>query len=249
MYTYVHIRHTYTTCCNVTCKSKQGSELPWYCYNYYIELIIYYILLLLLLFLLFFILADNYYCYCYSISGSPGISRLQAAKEWLEPNWLPGFQTLGTRIERLLPGLCFWKGKRVGGSLGKVGSLSPVLLRRVIGQIRYGRGRNGKHKCWKQSLVIELSGLAQRSMGLLLFRDKFLAGERSASELIDRGLVIAKIATLRIGGALSQHKGDSDSWGLRVGRLSCGSGEIMVTFWCNPDAFWWYSSEFPVKFW
>ena len=50
-------------------------------------------------------------------------------------------------------GPCFWKGKGVGGSLGKVGSFSPVLLRHVIGQVRYGRGRKGEHKCWKQSLA------------------------------------------------------------------------------------------------
>ena len=41
----------------------------------------------------------------------------------------------------------------MGGSLGKVGSFSPVLsLPHVIGQVRYGRGRKGKHKCWRQSL-------------------------------------------------------------------------------------------------
>ena len=39
-------------------------------------------------------------------------------------------------------GLRFWKGKRVGGSLGS-------------GQVRYGRGRQGKHKCWKQSLAVQ----------------------------------------------------------------------------------------------
>ena len=31
----------------------------------------------------------------------------------------------------------------MGGSLGKVGSFSPILLPRVIGQVRYGRGRKG----------------------------------------------------------------------------------------------------------
>ena len=41
-----------------------------------------------------------------------------------------------------------------GGSLGIVRWFSPVLLRHVMGQIRYGRGRKGKHKCWKQSLDI-----------------------------------------------------------------------------------------------
>ena len=50
-------------------------------------------------------------------------------------------------------GLASEWAKRVGGSLGKVGSFSPVLLRHVIGQIRYGRGRKGKHNCWKQSLA------------------------------------------------------------------------------------------------
>ena len=51
---------------------------------------------------------------------------------------------------------CFRKGKSVGGSLGK-GSFSPVLLPHVIGQVRYGRGRKGKHKCWKQSLERRLN--------------------------------------------------------------------------------------------
>ena len=38
-----------------------------------------------------------------------------------------------------------------GGSLGKVGSFSPVIPH-VVGQVRCGRGRKGKHKCCKQSL-------------------------------------------------------------------------------------------------
>ena len=42
------------------------------------------------------------------------------------------------------------KGQRVGVSLGKVGSFSPVLSRRVIGQVRYGRGRKGTcTETWK----------------------------------------------------------------------------------------------------
>ena len=44
------------------------------------------------------------------------------------------------------------RAKGPGGSLGKVASFSPVLFRRIIGQIRCGRGRKGKHKCWKRSL-------------------------------------------------------------------------------------------------
>ena len=51
--------------------------------------------------------------------------------------------TLGSASERA----------KVWGSVGKVGSFSPVLLRHVIGQVRYGRGRKGKRKRWKQSLV------------------------------------------------------------------------------------------------
>ena len=51
------------------------------------------------------------------------------------------------------PGKRFWalllKGQKGGG---KVRSFSPVLLPHVIGQVRYGRGRKGKHECWKQSL-------------------------------------------------------------------------------------------------
>ena len=35
------------------------------------------------------------------------------------------------------------RANRVRGSLGKVGSLSPVLLPHVIGQVRYGRVRKG----------------------------------------------------------------------------------------------------------
>ena len=53
---------------------------------------------------------------------------------------------------RRASGLCFWKGKRVGGSMGKVGSFGLILLPHVIGQVSYGRGQKGKHKCWKQSL-------------------------------------------------------------------------------------------------
>ena len=41
------------------------------------------------------------------------------------------------------------KGRKDGGSLGKVGSFSPALLPHVIGQVGYGRGREGKHRCWK----------------------------------------------------------------------------------------------------
>ena len=51
---------------------------------------------------------------------------------------------------------CSWalllKGQMAGGSLGRVGALSPVLLPHVIGQVRYGRGRKCNHKCWTQSL-------------------------------------------------------------------------------------------------
>ena len=46
------------------------------------------------------------------------------------------------------------KGQKAGGgSLGKVGSFSPVLLPHAIGQVRYWRGRKGTRKCWKQSLA------------------------------------------------------------------------------------------------
>ena len=45
------------------------------------------------------------------------------------------------------------RAKGWGGSLGKIGSFSPGLLRHLIGQVRYGRGRKGKHKCWQQSLA------------------------------------------------------------------------------------------------
>ena len=54
------------------------------------------------------------------------------------------YELLGSASER---------AKWVGGRLGKVGSFSPVLLPHVIGQVRYGRGRKGKYKCWKQSLA------------------------------------------------------------------------------------------------
>ena len=48
------------------------------------------------------------------------------------------------------------KGQKGGGQSGQSwGSSSPVLLPHVIGQIRYGRGRKGKHKCWKQSLATD----------------------------------------------------------------------------------------------
>ena len=40
----------------------------------------------------------------------------------------------------------------MGGSLGKFQSCGPVLLRHGIGQVSYGRGRKGEHKCWNQSL-------------------------------------------------------------------------------------------------
>ena len=33
-------------------------------------------------------------------------------------------------------------------------TFSPVLLPHVVGQVRHAKGRKGKHKCWKQSLVI-----------------------------------------------------------------------------------------------
>ena len=58
----------------------------------------------------------------------------------------------GCRNVQSMTGLCFWEGKRAGGSLGKAGSFSPVLLRHVFGQVRYGRGQKGKHNCRKQSL-------------------------------------------------------------------------------------------------
>ena len=38
------------------------------------------------------------------------------------------------------------RAKGRGGSLVKVGSLRPVLLRHVTGRVRYGRGRKSKHK-------------------------------------------------------------------------------------------------------
>ena len=41
------------------------------------------------------------------------------------------------------------KGQK-SGSQGKIRSSSPLLLRHVIGQVRSGRGRKGKRKCWKQ---------------------------------------------------------------------------------------------------
>ena len=43
----------------------------------------------------------------------------------------------------------------MGDSLGKIGLFSQVLLRHVIGQVRYWRGRKAKRKCWKQSLEVE----------------------------------------------------------------------------------------------
>ena len=49
----------------------------------------------------------------------------------------------------------------VGGSLGKVGSFSPVLLPHAIGQVRYGRGRKGKRKCWKKSLETSIPRLPE----------------------------------------------------------------------------------------
>ena len=39
------------------------------------------------------------------------------------------------------------------GCLGTFRSCSPLILPHVIGQVRYGRGRKGKHECWKQSLA------------------------------------------------------------------------------------------------
>ena len=59
-----------------------------------------------------------------------------------DPVWAAGV-ILGFASER---------AKRVAGSLGKIGPLNPVLLRHVIGLVRYGRGRKRKYKCWKQSL-------------------------------------------------------------------------------------------------
>ena len=47
------------------------------------------------------------------------------------------------------------KGKRGGGQSGQDRSFGPALLRHAIGQVGYGRGRKGKHKCWKQSLVAD----------------------------------------------------------------------------------------------
>ena len=56
-------------------------------------------------------------------------------------------------LVRSITGLFFWRGNRVGGSLCRVRSISPVLLFwLVIGQARYARQWKGKHKCWKQSL-------------------------------------------------------------------------------------------------
>ena len=45
-------------------------------------------------------------------------------------------------------GLCFRKGTEAGGSLGKIGPFSPVLLRHAIGQVMHGRGRKRQRKCW-----------------------------------------------------------------------------------------------------
>ena len=51
-------------------------------------------------------------------------------------------------------GLCFWKGKQAGGSLGKVGSghLAQYYYHMLLARLKYGKGRKGRHKCWKQSL-------------------------------------------------------------------------------------------------
>ena len=43
----------------------------------------------------------------------------------------------------------------MGGSLEEFRSCSKALLRHVTGQVRYRRGRKGKHKCWKQSLSLD----------------------------------------------------------------------------------------------
>ena len=64
------------------------------------------------------------------------------------------FPELRTSESEGVAGLCFWKSERAGGSLGKIWSFSPVLLRHGIGQVRYGRRQKGKHQCWKQSLVM-----------------------------------------------------------------------------------------------
>ena len=50
--------------------------------------------------------------------------------------------------------VCAWACSWACACAHKIGSFSPVLLRHVIGQVTYGRGRKGTHKCWKQSLVI-----------------------------------------------------------------------------------------------
>ena len=42
-----------------------------------------------------------------------------------------------------------------GGAIWANRIISLVLLRHAIGQIRYWRGRKGKHKCWKQNLDVE----------------------------------------------------------------------------------------------
>ena len=54
------------------------------------------------------------------------------------------------------------RAKGWGAGWAKSGHFNPALLPHVIGQVRHGRGRKGKYKCWKQSL------------GLLLFLLNFL---------------------------------------------------------------------------
>ena len=66
----------------------------------------------------------------------------------------PAFRTNGaTQSSHVLLGSASERAKTRGGTRGKIGSFSPVLLRHVIAQVGYGRGRMGKHKCLKQSLV------------------------------------------------------------------------------------------------
>ena len=79
------------------------------------------------------------------------------SEAWLAtfPRTFPECAGLGARSAASHSWALLLQGQKGGGgSPGKVGSFSLVLLSPAIGQVRHGRGRKGKNKCWKQSLAL-----------------------------------------------------------------------------------------------
>ena len=67
---------------------------------------------------------------------------------------LSGFRVRFRPIPELTGSVRFGRFGSVSYSFLKIGGhLAHVLLRHVIGPVRYRRGRKGKLKCWKQSLA------------------------------------------------------------------------------------------------